>query len=671
MNYSKQFFLRICFLTIFALTGVSAQWPVDPSVNVAVSTPAGIVSDYRIVTDGAGGSIVVWNDFRNGVDKNIYAQRISSTGSILWTANGVPVCTVAEDQGNVYAVSDGSGGAIIVWYDYRNASEYKIYAQRINASGVAQWTVNGVMICSEPGSQQMSGLSSDGSGGALIVWYEFRNGVNHDIYAQRINSSGSLVWDAAAVAVCTASGNQLNPNIVSDGASGGIVVWQDLRNFSYDLYAQRINASGAVQWTANGIVICDAASTQNEQSVIADGSGGAVVTWKDARITVSNTGIYSQKVNASGVVQWTANGVVVCNAAGLQSVPKLVSDGAGGAVIVWQDERNGNKDIYTQRLNGSGTEQWTSNGVVLCTIASDQRDPQIIMTSNGEIIIPWSDNRAGVFDIYAQRLSLTGGILWTANGEVVSSASNHQSTPQLVSDDAGGATIIWGDARNASLDIYAQGISVSSALPVELTSFTAAVVNSGIELRWNTATEVNNHGFEVERKNVSRFMSQVSGGNSSTLKHETSNSEWTRIAFVDGAGNSNSTHEYSYTDRSLSAGTYAFRLKQIDRDGKFTYSPEVEVTVASAPAKFELAQNYPNPFNPSTTIGFTLQVSGSTTLKIYDAIGREVATLVNENLEAGVYHQRMFDASNLASGIYFARLSSSGHSLVRKMQLMK
>ncbi|MFA6470218.1 MAG: T9SS type A sorting domain-containing protein, partial [Bacteroidota bacterium] len=129
--------------------------------------------------------------------------------------------------------------------------------------------------------------------------------------------------------------------------------------------------------------------------------------------------------------------------------------------------------------------------------------------------------------------------------------------------------------------------------------------------------------------------------------------------------------EYTFTDKVQKAGKYSYRLKQIDRDGKFSYSQAVEVNVGAVPLVFELEQNYPNPFNPSTTIGFTLQESGKTTLKIYDAIGREVVTLVDEVLEAGVYHQQMFNASRFASGVYFARLISGNKVQVKKLMLMK
>ncbi|MFZ4620352.1 MAG: T9SS type A sorting domain-containing protein [Bacteroidota bacterium] len=207
-------------------------------------------------------------------------------------------------------------------------------------------------------------------------------------------------------------------------------------------------------------------------------------------------------------------------------------------------------------------------------------------------------------------------------------------------------------------------------LPVELSTFTVSQKENSAILKWSTATEVNNHGFEVERKLVSRLGGQAGfkvQGSGTTA----SNSAWTRIAFVEGNGNSNTVHEYSYADRSLSAGTYSFRLKQIDRDGMFSYSTEADVKVGSVPNVFALEQNYPNPFNPSTSIGFTLQESGYTSLRIYDALGREVVTLVNEDLQAGVYHQRTFDAVRLSSGIYFSKLQSGENVQIRKMMLLK
>jgi len=194
--------------------------------------------------------------------------------------------------------------------------------------------------------------------------------------------------------------------------------------------------------------------------------------------------------------------------------------------------------------------------------------------------------------------------------------------------------------------------SNATSLPVELASFTAAALNNSAALAWKTATEKNNYGFEIERRVVG------------------SASQWFKIGFVAGNGTSSKEHTYSFADANVSSGTYVYRLKQIDNDGTYKYSGEAEVTI-TMPTVFALNQNYPNPFNPTTTISFTLAQDGYTTLKIYDVLGKEVATLVNGEMKAGVQNTITFDASKLSSGVYFSRLQNSGSTQIKKLVLMK
>jgi uncharacterized protein (TIGR03790 family) len=195
----------------------------------------------------------------------------------------------------------------------------------------------------------------------------------------------------------------------------------------------------------------------------------------------------------------------------------------------------------------------------------------------------------------------------------------------------------------------------TGSLPVEMASFTATGTHYGASLNWQTATEVNNYGFEVERRLV---------------EERSEKEEWKKIGFVAGQGASNSAKNYSYTDNNISSGTYAYRLKQIDNDGTYTYSSELQVTV-TVPSSLVLNQNYPNPFNPTTLICFTLGQDGYAILKIYDVLGREVATLAQGNMQAGVEHRVTFDGSRLANGIYFSSLESNGEKQIKKMVLMK
>ena len=187
------------------------------------------------------------------------------------------------------------------------------------------------------------------------------------------------------------------------------------------------------------------------------------------------------------------------------------------------------------------------------------------------------------------------------------------------------------------------------------------------ELQWKTATELNNAGFEIQRTTVVSNQSAVSGKPS----HQSTINNWTKVGFVAGNGTTNAPQHYSFTDNVGTAGTYSYRLKQIDHNGAFTYSQEVEVAVGGVPNVFTLGQNYPNPFNPSTIIQFAVPSDGRATLKVFNALGQEVSTLFDGTAAAGEYHKATFDASRLASGIYFSRLEFDGKTQVKKMLLLK
>jgi hypothetical protein len=193
----------------------------------------------------------------------------------------------------------------------------------------------------------------------------------------------------------------------------------------------------------------------------------------------------------------------------------------------------------------------------------------------------------------------------------------------------------------------------STIIPVELLSFTGTVDGNDVTLSWSTATELNNSGFEIQR----------------ALKNSSSNLEWTKIGFVNGNGTTTELKTYSYIDKNLPFNNYFYRLKQIDFDGSYVYSPEIEVNFSS-PATFELSQNYPNPFNPLTTISYQIKEQGLVQLKVYNLLGQEIATLVNEVQPAGIY-ESLFDASNLPSGVYIYSLRVNDFVQNNKMTLLK
>ncbi len=201
------------------------------------------------------------------------------------------------------------------------------------------------------------------------------------------------------------------------------------------------------------------------------------------------------------------------------------------------------------------------------------------------------------------------------------------------------------------------GVGLAAALPVELTSFTVIARSGKVELAWATATEINNYGFEVERKSV----------NSDQL---TVNS-WEKIGFIEGHGSTNAPQDYSFTDAAARVGKYSYRLKQIDRDGKFQHHQAVEITLGITPNTVWLDNNYPNPFNPSTKISFVLGTTGNASLKVFDLLGKEVVTLADGVFNSGELQSFTFDASKYSSGIYYYQLKSGAQTEIKKMLLLK
>jgi len=239
---------------------------------------------------------------------------------------------------------------------------------------------------------------------------------------------------------------------------------------------------------------------------------------------------------------------------------------------------------------------------------------------------------------YATSSNLNGP--WTKNASPILSTtqlawdSYYVAFPYVIYDVINNNYKMWYSGGTAPF-VSSLGLATVGVVPVELTSFTASANGKEVILNWSTATELNNQGFEIQRK--------AFGGDFAT------------VAFVKGQGTTTKKNEYSFADKNLDAGKYLYRLKQVDFSGTFEYSKTIEVEVSPV-LVYSLGQNFPNPFNPVTTIGYVLQEKGNTKLILMNAIGEEVAILVNEEQDKG-YHKVEFNAANLPSGVYFYQLS--------------
>jgi len=392
-------------------------------------------------------------------------ERAFAEGGIAWDPEGKPICEAPWTQQNIRMVPDGSGGAIIVWEDYRSGSDADIYAQRIDKDGGAQWTTYGVEVCTAPMDQINPVIVGDGYGGAFIAWEDHR-GPDPAIYAVRISSDSGVIHPAWTggneVKLRDAFGyEQLSPEIVEaefSGVNGAVIVWEEKKTslFDYKICAQGIDEMENLPWGATGVQVSSGTADKLFPKIINDGTGYVIITWQDFRN--NNWDIYAQRMDIiNGTPIWVSNGESVSEmTASDQMNPEIVADGLGGAIIVWTDFRNGtlNSDIYAQRINSSGdpVADWTTNGVPICTEVGEQKRPVItedlLYGTTMGAIIAWQDMRSGDFDIYAEKVALEVDPEWTGGGIPI--ATNESATsiasqvcPRLVSDNQGGGFGTW------------------------------------------------------------------------------------------------------------------------------------------------------------------------------------------------------------------------------------
>ncbi|HEX6791605.1 MAG TPA: T9SS type A sorting domain-containing protein [Candidatus Krumholzibacteria bacterium] len=675
------------------------QWSAG---GVAVSTAAGDQVGPKLCSDGAGGAIMVWQDDASDL---LYAQRVNSQGVPQWTPNGVLVRTlhlVIYEHHEI--VPDGAGGAIIS----ANAWDVDpfVYVQRLDSSGALQWTSDGVTI----GGGYRPSIAADDAGGAVVAWE-----AGNSIGAARLAANGTPSWN---VSVASAQ-NAMNSRVIWVSGVGAIVTWQDHRNgVDYDIYAQRLNPFGAAQWLANGVPVSAAAGDQFNPVLAPDAASGAILTWEDARTGTPD--VYAQRVNSLGAMQWAGNGVIVSIAADAQTSPRIVPDGNGGAVITWLDHRSGlRNDVYAQRLVASGGGQWTANGFPVSTTPGDKAAPAIAPDGALSAIVAWADQRLPP-NIYAQRIEFkygywghpeaivdyvtdmpldNGGMVgmqWQASQQDLPGGGliDHYSVwrqgpyPQPWMEvgtmpAAGQPTYLMevptladatpGDPALHQFKVVAHsspalgydwdsnvmdGYSVDNLPPGVPLSLTAQRLATGdVSLQWNGVGDSDLDHYAVYRANTpgvtptpGSFLGTATG---TTLLDAGAppNALYYIVTAVDVHTNEGGPSNEANVSGPTAAGETP---------------PLTALTVLP---------NHPNPFSGSTELEIGLTHTGDISVEVYDVAGRAVSTVGVKDAKAGwtrvPFAARDAVGGMLPSGVYFYRVRAGAESVTRKMVITR
>jgi hypothetical protein len=459
----------------FGIIKPQSHWSQDTSHYTSIAT--GYYTDFeeQMIGNGEGGAIITWRHVwseNSGSDSSwdIRAQRIDSLGRILWDNNGISVSKGEKAPQSHSIVSDGSDGAIITWEDLRLGSgKHNIYSQHIDRYGREQWTSHGVAITSYTTQQPWlySTSISDRRGGAIITWT-----YNNKVYAQRIDSTGTRQWATDGLLLMSVS-TPWEYSVVSDGGGGAIVFWKNRAlggPYYFPWYAQRIDSTGTIVWGANGIQVSPTTTATCVASE--DISGGAIVVFTDIP-TDPGQKVCLQRIGPDGSLRWPLNGMqldtVVTWAAKFSH--QIVQDNAGAIMIGWLVQYNGvpNYDLFVQRADTAGVIKWQSGGVHIAGSIA-QTDYFLVGTKTRRTIVLYPASRN---EYRAQYFDSTGILPWSASGVPVNHGPYMENSGiHAVADNGNGAIVVFantnwevrGNTQYVYRHIYAQRLNETGGL---------------------------------------------------------------------------------------------------------------------------------------------------------------------------------------------------------------
>ena len=589
-----------------------------------------------MTVDNSGNIYVTGYSTVSGTTQRFTTIKYNSSGMQLWVAvyngpgsfqygdEGLDI--EVDDSGNVYVTGSSAAGSTEYTLDYATI--------KYNSSGIEQW----VARYNSPSNEQdiAFALTLDYSGNVYVTGQSGHPALNSNIATIKYNSSGAVQW----IAEFDGTGNWDTGNDLVVDESGNVYV---TGFFSIDWGTAYLNfitikydPQGNQQWAQgyNGM-------GNNSDEAIAidlDPSGNIYVTGFSTGTVYD---IATIKYNSSGFQQWLK--IYNSSSPSIDVPIDMVVDESGNVFITGAISLN----IGTIKYNTDGIFQWDA----IYNYSGNFDAGNSIAIDDAGCVYVTGVSQGGIFestsDYATIKYNSSGDEIWVEryNG----SSNNWDGANSIALDNEGNVYVTGFSTINNNYDFATIKYS-QPPIPVELTSFTANITNEGdVVLNWSTATETNNQLFEIERK--------------------TNEGKYYTIGNIEGSGTTTRPKEYSFIDQMVEPGEYYYRLKQIDFSGAYEYSGEVFVIV-TAPLTFNLEQNFPNPFNPSTKIQYQVPRISQVTLKVFDVLGNEVATLVNEEKHAGSYVVEV-DAENLTSGIYFYTLNAGSYTQTRKLVLLK
>ncbi len=622
--------------------------PVAPAVQgIAQRAP-------NLCSDGANGAFIVWVQWTNTDGGDAYLQRLTASGDVAsgWPVTGLALSTRPNQQFASNLAPDMFGGVYVIWSSYEDPQVLRFRLQRILSNGTIApgWPATGLLLPVGSPFEYLDGVCGDGQGGVYVI----STATDSRVLVLHYTGTGETApgWNPLGQPVSAVESGKGLANIIPDSNGGFLAIWLDSRGGVGGLggthFALRVTSSGdpAPGWPPGGVRVNSIPTVQEYRFMISDGAGGAYVGWDDNRNGVFppiplDYDIYGQHILANGTIdpRWPADGLPIVVRESAQYFFEMAEDGAGGVIFVWDDYGAGGQ-IYAVRIrpDGSVAPGWTANGSPVAPHPFLQTIPSAVGDGSGGVYAFWDQgNAAGNQDILGQHLDAQGAPApgWPVIGRLIaaSDATYGYDHPTGTSDGTGGAIVAYERGSATSRLIYAQRVLADGPVPTRI-AFLDSEVEPGIaRLRWSASD---------------------ASSSRTTVYRRQGDEPWTQR----GSPNSVGESVLEFEDSDLEPGLYAYRLGVTEGVSEyFTEESWVEVPAAF---RLELAGFQPNPAVGALVLGFTLPSDGPASITVHDVRGRAVLAKDVSSLGPGRHRLDLGRDPRITPGVYWVQLVHGG-----------
>ena len=471
-QYNGKSLLSINAITIL-LFCINSLWPLYVYSQELHNLPIALVpnkqSQTELIADGEDGAYIIWLDNREGTGM-IYCQYLNELGHPQWQENGMPVISTPGKHISFSAVSDSAGGLIIVWHDAKDDAG-DIYAQRLNRGGVRIWGESGAIVFKGNQKQSFPRAVSDGANGVIVAWQDERSNIL-DVFTQRLDAAGQRLWIEEGLAVAQEKRIRILGNAQAIQKGGIVIAWIDKRTNPDQINIQHMNHLGNRMWE-KGLSVGVAKDDQSDPVLLVsyvNNEPFIYTAWLEERFRKPQ--ILIQRVSLTDGILWHRDGLAVSSTREKQERIRLLSNDDAGVFVIWEEERN-KRDIFAQQIDDLGNILWGKDGLPVIDQNRDQENPRVVSDGEGGFLCVWWDERGGGSNILGQHVNAEGNLLWETGGSILTNHNEDVSSPVILQKSNGRSLVAWEDRRHDKGDIYAQPLTAEGHfenVPPKITS---------------------------------------------------------------------------------------------------------------------------------------------------------------------------------------------------------